>query len=146
MRSLYNNLVEASQLHSGSDYYIFREGSFPSWEHESNRPGGTWTVTIPAKQAGQVDEQWMHSVLKCVGETFSHSHLVNGIVLSVRRGKWRIALWTADASQDEQVLSMGNEWADLLRAGKVKQQLTFDFHVHEELIKSDGSADSRHTL
>jgi len=99
---LFNNLIPPSQLQSGADMHLFKEGIEPEWEHRGNIGGGTWTVNLHSTEKSFFDHLWTTLVLLFVGQNFEQHENVCGIVASVRPRKLRIALWiNAIQNQDK---------------------------------------------
>jgi translation initiation factor 4E len=61
--SLFNNLKPASEIQTGSNYHVFKEGVEPKWEDEQNAKGGKWLITLPPKaRVKQLDQMWLWAV------------------------------------------------------------------------------------
>eukprot|EP01089_Gocevia_fonbrunei_P022651 TRINITY_DN9235_c0_g1_i1.p1 TRINITY_DN9235_c0_g1~~TRINITY_DN9235_c0_g1_i1.p1 ORF type:complete len:269 (-),score=49.29 TRINITY_DN9235_c0_g1_i1:143-949(-) len=106
---LYNNILGASQLSAGSNFHIFKTGTEPKWEDKANKKGGKWVVNLPAKQrATKLDELWLFTLLSVIGESYGDfGDHVCGAVVSIRKGQDRIALWTAESSDQVSCVSIG---------------------------------------
>jgi translation initiation factor 4E len=59
---VYNNVLPASQLQFGCNYYLFKDGIEPKWEHEQNRSGGKWVYQIPKRDRAATDDLWLDTV------------------------------------------------------------------------------------
>ena len=133
--SLYHNIKPASELATGTDYNIFREGIEPAWEAPKNVGGGKWMVSLPPKQrATLLDNRWMYTLLACVGEQLEEPEtevgIVCGTVLSVRKQADRLAVWTR-AATEEQIMAVGRRFQLALAEHTKGDQITFNYYPHE---------------
>ncbi len=57
---------------------IFRNNSYPQWEHNTNKNGYEWSMR---KQKNIQDSNyiWLNLILTILGEAFENSELINGI-------------------------------------------------------------------
>lgn len=95
----FNNLRDIDRLPMRSDYYLFKTGIIPAWEHDANAHGGKWVVEFNRQDREAINRAWMNTTLACIGESFgAESEDLCGIVVSVRNKKFRISLWTKTAS------------------------------------------------
>lgn len=90
-----NNITPTSELALKSDYHLFKRGVRPEWEDPQNKHGGKWSYSFKGKVA-PIDTLWLHVMLAAIGETLEgpDDGEVMGVVVNVRRGFYRIGLWT----------------------------------------------------
>ena len=94
---LQNNITPTSELALKSDYHLFKKGIRPEWEDPQNKHGGKWSYQFKDKRSAPIDELWLHVMLAAIGETLESSEddgEVMGVVVNVRKGFYRIGLWT----------------------------------------------------
>ncbi|KAI9836924.1 MAG: eukaryotic translation initiation factor 4E, partial [Thelocarpon superellum] len=93
---VYNNITPTSELALKSDYHLFKQGVRPEWEDSQNKHGGKWAYQFKEKRAVPIDELWLHVMLAAIGETLEDGDdgEVMGVVVNVRKGFYRIGLWT----------------------------------------------------
>ncbi|KAI9830179.1 MAG: eukaryotic translation initiation factor 4E [Phylliscum demangeonii] len=93
---VYNNITPTSQLAVKSDYHLFKRGIRPEWEDTQNKHGGKWAYMYKEKRNVPIDELWLHTMLAAIGETLEDDGdgEVMGVVVNVRKGFYRIGLWT----------------------------------------------------
>ncbi|KAI9802738.1 MAG: hypothetical protein M1825_002760 [Sarcosagium campestre] len=93
---IYNNITPTSELALKSDYHLFKQGVRPEWEDPQNKHGGKWAYQFKDKRAIPIDELWLHVMLAAIGETLESEEdgEVMGVVVNVRKGFYRIGLWT----------------------------------------------------
>ena len=116
-----------------SDYHVFRNDVRPEWEDEANAKGGKWSFQLRGKGA-DIDELWLRTLLAVIGETIDEDDSqINGVVLSIRKGGNKFALWTK--SEDKEPL--------LRIGGKFKQVLKLTDDGHLEFFPHS-SANGRH--
>ncbi|XP_068182004.1 eukaryotic translation initiation factor 4E-1A-like isoform X1 [Antennarius striatus] len=61
--ALYNHIQLSSNLMSGCDYSLFKDGIEPMWEDERNRRGGRWLITLSKQQRrSDLDRFWLETV------------------------------------------------------------------------------------
>ncbi len=97
MHSVQNNITPTSQLALKSDYHLFKKGIRPEWEDTQNKHGGKWAFQFKDKRVAPIDELWLHVMLAAIGETLEDDEddgEVMGVVVNVRKGFYRIGLWT----------------------------------------------------
>lgn len=91
-----NNITPTSELALKSDYHLFKKGVRPEWEDPQNKHGGKWAFQFKEKKAINIDALWLHVMLAAIGETLEDDNdgEVMGVVVNVRKGFYRIGLWT----------------------------------------------------
>ena len=79
-----------------SDYHLFKKGVRPEWEDLQNKHGGKWAYQFKDKKIVPIDDLWLHVMLAAIGETLEDEDdgEVMGVVVNVRKGFYRIGLWT----------------------------------------------------
>ncbi|KAL8823462.1 MAG: hypothetical protein Q9191_005834 [Dirinaria sp. TL-2023a] len=92
---VFNNITPVSELQLKSDYHLFKKGVRPEWEDPQNKHGGKWSYSFKGKSA-PIDNLWLQVTLAAIGETLENDEdgEVMGVVVNVRRGFYRIGLWT----------------------------------------------------
>ncbi|KAL7004669.1 eukaryotic translation initiation factor 4E [Cystobasidiomycetes sp. EMM_F5] len=130
---LYNNIVPPSHIATNSNYYLFKAGIKPAWEDPANAEGGKWAIQLPRdKSRDVIDNYWLYTMLAAIGETFETPHgvapspdmpftdEVTGIIISSRRGFYRISIWTRTSDSKAKVEDIGKHFKfDILNnAGK----------------------------
>ncbi|KAI9695213.1 MAG: eukaryotic translation initiation factor 4E [Bogoriella megaspora] len=93
---IYNNITPTSQLALKSDYHLFKTGVRPEWEDPQNKHGGKWAYQFKEKKQVDIDHAWLDVMLGAIGETLEDEDdgEVMGVVVNVRKGFYRIGLWT----------------------------------------------------
>ncbi|XP_044013696.1 eukaryotic translation initiation factor 4E-1A-like isoform X2 [Aphidius gifuensis] len=136
--SLYNHIKSPSELKSGCDYSMFKQGIRPMWEDDANKNGGKWVLQLDKKQRlSDLDNFWLEIVLCMIGEAFhEHSDDVCGAVASVRPKGDRIGIWTADFNKSQAVLDIGRKLKERL---KIQPKQTIGYQVHRDTMVKAGS-------
>ncbi|ORX81806.1 eukaryotic translation initiation factor 4E [Basidiobolus meristosporus CBS 931.73] len=124
---IWNNLIPISDLSAGSNYHFFKEGIKPMWEDPANDKGGKWVIQLPRKTGEQINQLWLYTVLSCIGESFAYEDEICGCVASIRKGFYRLALWTRSSDDQEICLSIGTHLKETLSLGP-NQSLGFQAH------------------
>ncbi|KAK8810725.1 hypothetical protein WA158_007300 [Blastocystis sp. Blastoise] len=73
------------------DYFLFRQGIQPLWEHPANINGGQWSITIYPKPL--VPYLWEDLILAVIGEQFDVGMEICGVSLNVRAKRCTISVW-----------------------------------------------------
>eukprot|EP00177_Eucheuma_denticulatum_P000311 GFKZ01000535.1.p1 GENE.GFKZ01000535.1~~GFKZ01000535.1.p1 ORF type:complete len:197 (+),score=22.72 GFKZ01000535.1:147-737(+) len=112
--ALFNNLMQPSELAVGNTYNLFKYGIEPKWEDLHNRAGGEWRLQNPGSRKTQLDEFWINTVLTVIGEGFGpeESDDIAGIVVNIKKGGDRIAIWTKTALNQSLQESIGRRWRE----------------------------------
>jgi len=108
-----NNIARPSTLPMRSDYHCFRAGVKPAWEDPQNRQGGKWQWELHKRDDNEMDRAWLITLLCMIGEQFSDADQVMGCVVSLRKGRNRLALWTRSDSQHA-AIRVGQEWKKMI--------------------------------
>ena len=93
---LQNNISPTSELAVKSDYHLFKKGIRPEWEDPQNKHGGKWSYMFKEKRVVPIDDLWLFVMLAAIGETLEAEGdgEVMGVVVNVRKGFYRIGIWT----------------------------------------------------
>lgn len=91
-----NNITPTSELAVKSDYHLFKKGVRPEWEDPQNKHGGKWSYSFREKRTVPIDDLWLFVMLAAIGETLESQGdgEVMGVVVNVRKGFYRIGVWT----------------------------------------------------
>ncbi|XP_061700845.1 eukaryotic translation initiation factor 4eb isoform X1 [Syngnathoides biaculeatus] len=61
--AVYNHIQLSSNLMSGCDYSLFKDGIEPMWEDERNKHGGRWLITLNRQQRRlDLDRFWLETL------------------------------------------------------------------------------------
>ena len=121
-----SNLPKAAP---GTSYYFFRLNIAPLWEHEANRRGGKWVVSIPMKDEGAAvgDAIWEKVCASLCSEWFASTTgkfsedkietEMCGCSVSLRGNlEMRISLWTRSASDEAAQREIGFKFLELCKS------------------------------
>ena len=151
-----NNITPTSELALKSDYHLFKKGIRPEWEDPQNKHGGKWSYQFKDKRAAPIDDLWLHIMLSAIGETLENDNdgEVMGVVVNVRKGFYRIGLWTKTVGKSvpgggdgdvaggkgrtveksrEVLMGLGRKFKDVL---KLKESEVVEFQGHTESAHS----------
>eukprot|EP01097_Dermamoeba_algensis_P002688 TRINITY_DN2065_c0_g1_i1.p1 TRINITY_DN2065_c0_g1~~TRINITY_DN2065_c0_g1_i1.p1 ORF type:complete len:232 (-),score=42.46 TRINITY_DN2065_c0_g1_i1:316-1011(-) len=137
---LFNNVVPASRLMSGSNYHLFKENVEPKWEDPVNEHGGKWIINLPTKNRGQLDKLWLWTLLACVGENLGDEGDVCGVVVSIRKQQDKIALWTKSSTNEELVVGIGKKWKQIL---ELPENVIIGFQSHQDSMRRNSSYNNK---
>jgi len=140
---VYNNITACSDLGLKSDYHLFKKGVRPEWEDSQNKHGGKWSYQFKDKRSVNIDELWLHAQLAAIGETLEDEgdNEVMGVVVNVRKGFYRIGLWTRtvgkskgdNASGKDVLMKIGTNFKEVLKIGS------------NDVLEFSGHTDSAHS-
>ncbi|KAG9306158.1 hypothetical protein G9A89_016062 [Geosiphon pyriformis] len=131
---VYNNIVKSSDLTSGSNYHLFKQGIKPMWEDQANEKGGKWVIQFPRNKTGEdINDLWLYTMLACIGETFDFPDEICGAVVSVRKIFYRISLWTRTTNNVDVAKNLGRHLKTTLGLNSGQ---SLEFQPHSDSIKS----------
>ncbi|KAF9958527.1 eukaryotic translation initiation factor 4E [Mortierella alpina] len=123
---VYNNIMKTCDLSISSNYHLFKQGIKPMWEDAANKHGGKWSIQLPRnKTMSEIDNIWLDTMLSCIGEAYEQEQEVCGVVVSVRKAFFRIALWTRSSDNQALAMSIGRV---LKRSANIDGVLEFQPH------------------
>lgn len=127
---LFNNLMTPSRLKDKSNYHFFRDGIMPAWEDPQNTKGGKWVLQLNTNAGDKklLDEVWLFTILEFIGEGFEDSDEICGVVVSLRKSRNRIAIWTRDASNSEAMKRLGQKFKEKMNLG-ARYKISFTSHA-----------------
>uniref|UniRef100_A0A8C2ZBN6 Eukaryotic translation initiation factor 4eb n=1 Tax=Cyclopterus lumpus TaxID=8103 RepID=A0A8C2ZBN6_CYCLU len=136
--ALYNHIQLSSNLISGCDYSLFKDGIEPMWEDERNKRGGRWLLTLNKQQRRlDLDRFWLETLLCLVGEAFGDSSdQVCGAVVNIRTKGDKIAVWTSDYENRDAVTLIGSIYKDRLG---LPAKMTIGYQSHSDTATKSGS-------
>jgi len=152
---IYNNITPTSELGLKADYHLFKKGVRPEWEDQQNKHGGKWSYSFKDKRAAPIDDLWLHAQLAAIGETLENDedNEVMGVVVNVRKGFYRIGLWTRtvgksiegrSAAKGKEVLeSIGRRFKEVLR---LKDPEVVEFSGHTDSARGSTRAKAKYTV
>ncbi|CCH58558.1 hypothetical protein TBLA_0A07690 [Henningerozyma blattae CBS 6284] len=124
--AIFKNIPTPIDLPLKSDYHVFRNDIRPEWEDEANSKGGKWSFQVRGKN-NNVEELWMRSLMAVIGETIDEDeYQINGVVLSVRKGTYKFALWTKSEDR-EPLFEIGKKFKQVL---KLNDENQLEFFPH----------------
>ncbi|XP_075868465.1 eukaryotic translation initiation factor 4E-1A-like isoform X1 [Nelusetta ayraudi] len=136
--ALYNHIQLSSNLMSGCDYSLFKDGIKPMWEDDRNRRGGRWLITLSKQQRkSDLDRFWLETLLCLVGEAFDDfSDDVCGAVINVRTKGDKIAVWTTNYENKEAITHIGRVVKERLG---VPPKVIIGYQSHADTATKSGS-------
>ncbi|XP_069094410.1 eukaryotic translation initiation factor 4E [Pleurodeles waltl] len=136
--ALYNHIQVSSNLMSGCDYSLFKDGIEPMWEDEKNKKGGRWLITLNKQQRrNDLDRFWLETLLCLIGEAFDvHSDDVCGAVVNVRAKGDKIAIWTTECENREAVTHIGKVYKERLG---LAPKMVLGYQSHADTATKSGS-------
>ena len=107
---VFHTLARPTSLPLRADVHVFLRTVQPTWEEPANASGGRWLIEYKRGEEDALSAAWLSTLLAIVGEQFTDSEEVMGVVLSVRKGKNKLQLWTRNGSRREETIRLGREW------------------------------------
>merc|ERR1712037_437310 len=145
---LYHNIALPSELPSGCDYSLFKDGIKPMWEDEKNKDGGRWVLQAgkknmigsPGNEQPALDLYWLEVLMCLIGEGWGspeHGCEVNGAVISMRGERnSKLGVWLANCENVEAVVNIGLNIKSRLGLGS---RATIQFDAHQDTKVKTGS-------
>ena len=69
---LYHNIALPSELPSGCDYSLFKDGIKPMWEDEANKKGGEWRIEIKQHTTENLQKIWERVIFDMITGNMPH--------------------------------------------------------------------------
>jgi translation initiation factor 4E len=116
----------------------------PEWEDIQNHKGGKWAFQFKDKKAINIDALWLHVMLAAIGENLEDEddNEVMGVVVNVRRGFYRIGLWTRTVGRGKEGKTAEQGKETLIKIGKrFKQALQLK---DNDVVEFSGHTDAAH--
>eukprot|EP00164_Ancoracysta_twista_P000086 GFYU01000123.1.p1 GENE.GFYU01000123.1~~GFYU01000123.1.p1 ORF type:complete len:227 (+),score=73.10 GFYU01000123.1:30-683(+) len=136
---LWNNIRVPTRLNSGSNYHFFKDGVEPKWEDSQNKKGGKWIIHVPKpKSKDSLDDLWLHTVLAAIGETFEDGDEILGVVVSMRKGQDKLAVWTRTAAIEDVQMRIGKMFKQIATGVGLQSQV-LGYQSHSESIVRNSS-------
>lgn len=114
----------------------------PKWEDPTCENGGKWTVVLRKEHPGQLDHNWLHVVLSCIGEHYDDGEEICGVVVNVRPKQNRISLWTKTAANEAVQVAIGRKFKDICG---ISEGTRIGYLVHAD-AKSEKKPSDRYTV
>ncbi|OAJ42910.1 hypothetical protein BDEG_26302 [Batrachochytrium dendrobatidis JEL423] len=137
-----SNLKEIISFDTVEDFW--GKGIEPAWEDKANSKGGKWSFAITKQRRVQdLDKFWLNTMMAVIGEQFTYSDEITGIVVSNRRAHDRISVWTRDAEDREKCLKIGEELKKFLPTTEIISYLS---HSDPQKKKSSSFNSDKYTI
>ncbi|KAE8355687.1 translation initiation factor eIF 4e-like domain-containing protein [Aspergillus coremiiformis] len=145
---IYNNITPTSELGLKADYHLFKKGVRPEWEDPQNKHGGKWSYQFKDKRSVPIDDLWLHAQLAAIGETLENDgdNEVMGVVVNVRKGFYRVGLWTRTVGKSipgDKNARTPAQGKDILEA--IGRRFKDVLRLKEAEVEFSGHTDSAHS-
>ena len=141
--SLFNHIKLASEIKSGNDYSLFKNGIRPMWEDDTNKNGGRWVISLGKfYRTNELDNLWLELVLCLIGDAFEYSEDICGAVVNIRPRGHKIAIWTANNNKHK-ILSIGKKLKESLA---LPQEMLITYEFHKETAFNRGNKAPAYSL
>lgn len=121
----------------------------PEWEDSQNKHGGKWSYQFKDKKLINIDELWLHTQLAAIGETLEDEgdNEVMGVVVNVRKGFYRIGLWTRTQGKSggkDTLMKIGSRFKEVLQ---VQGSDLVEFSGHADAMRAGSTrANAKYTV
>ncbi len=121
----------------------------PEWEDSQNKHGGKWSYQFKDKKLINIDELWLHTQLAAIGETLEDEgdNEVMGVVVNVRKGFYRIGLWTRTQGKSggkDVLMKLGSRFKEVLQ---VQGSDVVEFSGHADAQRAGSTrANAKYTV
>ena len=138
---VFHTLARPTSLPMRADVHFFVRTVQPTWEEPANAAGGRWLIEYKRGEEDTLSASWLSTLLAIIGEQFTDSEEVMGVVLSIRKGKNKLQLWTRNGLRREETMRLGREWkAALDYSSKI------GYMTHDDSKKYSAEMKSRYEL
>ena len=138
---VYQSLAKPTSLPLRADVHFFLTNVQPTWEEPANALGGRWVIEYKRGEEDALNLAYTLTLLALIGEAFSDSEEVMGVVLSIRKGKNKLYVWTKTGSRREEQMRIGKEWKDIAEyRGRI------GYMLHEDSKKYSAEMKSRYEI
>jgi translation initiation factor 4E len=135
----YTAIAKPTTLPLRSDLHLFIKGIQPTWEEPANHHGGRWLVEYKRGEDEVLCAAWLSTLLALIGEAFTDSEEMMGVVLSVRKQKNKLQIWTKTGNRREETIRVGREWKEVIDyRGRI------GYMTHEDSKKYSAEMKSRY--
>ena len=110
----FHALAKPTSLPLRADVHFFLTKVQPTWEEPSNALGGRWLIEYKRGEEDALNAAWTMTLLALIGEQFTDSEEMMGVVLSIRKGKNKLQVWTRTGNRREEQMRIGREWKDFV--------------------------------
>ena len=111
---------------------MFANGISPAWEDEQNSKGGRWQIRYSKSQQMISNKLWEDLVLGVIGEQFTHSNEINGIVISIRNNQDTMSIWNKNGRDQEIINQIKQDIIRILGIPPTAQMNYESFNMTEE--------------
>lgn len=129
---LFNNLMKPSNLPIKGNYHLFKEGVMPAWEDPANAQGGKWVVEFERRQSEILNQVWLYTSLALIGEQFDDMDDITGCVISCRKARNRLGLWTKTAMSEDVQNRIGSQFRKIM---EVPERMKVCYQPHSDSLK-----------
>ena len=110
---VYQSLAKPTSLPMRADVHFFLTNVQPTWEEPANHHGGRWIIEYKRGEEDVLNLAYTLTLLALIGEAFTDSDEMMGVVLSIRKGKNKLQVWTRTGSKREEAMRIGREWKEV---------------------------------
>ncbi|KAI3385421.1 hypothetical protein SNEBB_006378, partial [Seison nebaliae] len=110
--SLYRLMLDVDKIKVNADIQLFKHDIHPIWEHKKNSEGGKWYLKI---QKSVTSTLWKRLVLACIGNQFTNSDEICGVVFGCRSKINKLFIWTKSCNSWNRLGAMAIDLINLLR-------------------------------
>ncbi|KAJ3169813.1 Eukaryotic translation initiation factor 4E type 2 [Geranomyces variabilis] len=128
---VYNRLIRPMDLHSISDYHLFKQGIRPIWEDNLN--GGKWIVRL---KKGLASRYWESLVMAMIGDQFDVGGEICGAVISIRHSEDILSLWNQSADEGRVNLRIRDT---LKRVLNLPTNCIMEYKAHKSSVADNSS-------
>jgi translation initiation factor 4E len=134
--SLFNNILLPSYIQPGVNFHLFKSDIEPKWEDIHNLSGGKWMLTVSKQFDLFTNTLWEKTIIAIIGGTFDDISMehTNGVVLSVRKGIIKIAIWTKNSLNKNVQMKIGIIWKKLIKKNLYGNNLILEYFPHTNIL------------
>ena len=136
--AVFQALAKPTSLPARADVHFFLTNVQPTWEEPANAMGGRWLIEYKRGEEEALNAAYTLTLLALIGEQWTDGEEMMGCVLSLRKGKNKLHIWTRTGAKREEQMRIGREWKDIVdyRGGKIGYMTHEDSKKYSQEMKT----------
>lgn len=126
----YQHIRRPDSLPKGCEFFLFKSGIKPAWEHPDNKGGGRFVLHIKKLFANKT---WEDMLIALITSTKNEGD-INGVVINVRSWEILLSVWTKKITGEE-TLEKYRNWLQKSLGMTEKIKIEYKQHPNPEEVK-----------
>lgn len=126
----YQHIRRPDSLPKGCEFFLFKSGVKPAWEHPDNKGGGRFVLHIKKLFANKT---WEDMLIALITSTKTESD-INGVVINVRSWEILLSVWTKKLVGEE-IVEKYRTWLQKSLGMTEKIKIEYKQHPNPDEVK-----------